>query len=145
MTAKQADLVRLSFRQLGPTADRAATLFYNRLFAASPEIRMLFKGDPELQRQKFMHTLQMMVGSLDRMDVLLPEATELGHRHMQFGVLNAHYYVVGQALIEALREELSGFWNAETEAAWQELYKLLARAMKGEQIEPIPVSFPESR
>ncbi len=137
MTDHQADLVRASFRQLAPTADRAAELFYTRLFSLRPELRSLFKHDLGLQRQKFLHTLETLVNSLDRFDVLLPEAAELGHRHIQYGVLNAHYEAVGEALIGAIREELSGYFTAEVEQAWVALYALVSSAMKGEEIRPV--------
>lgn len=140
MTERQIQLVRQSFRQLAPTADRAAELFYSRLFTLRPDLRALFTHDLELQRRKFLYTIEHLVKALDRLEVLLPEAAELGHRHIQYGVLNTHYEVVGEALIGALREELSGYFDAEVEQAWQDLYALVGKAMRGEEIPPIPIS-----
>jgi hemoglobin-like flavoprotein len=54
-------------------------------------------------------------------------------------VRNSHYAPVGEALIGALREELSGYFNPEVEQAWEALYDLVARAMRGEEIPPVPL------
>lgn len=140
ITKEQAELVRRSFQQLAPAAGRAAESFYSRLFAARPELRELFRGDLDLQRQKFIHTLEILVGLLDKPELLLPEAADLGHRHIAYGVLNSHYGVVGESLIGALKQELSGYFGADVEAAWVALYRLVGSAMRGEEIPPLPVS-----
>jgi hemoglobin-like flavoprotein len=139
MTNQQATLVRNSYEQLIPVAGHAAELFYRILFNRNPELRALFVSDPEVQRQKFLYTLDALIKVIDRPEALLPEATELGHRHLSYGVLNEHYPAVGQALLSALREELAGHFSADVENAWEALYDLVARAMKGEEIAPVPV------
>ena len=42
MTPEQVDLVQDSFAKVAPIADKAADLFYDRLFAIAPEVRRLF-------------------------------------------------------------------------------------------------------
>ena len=120
-------------------AGRAAEAFYSKLFQMRPDLRVLFRGDLDLQRQKFVHTLEMLIRVLDRPELLLPEAAELGHRHIAYGVLSSHYGVVGEALIGALRQELAGYFSPEVEQAWVALYELVGKVMRGEEIPPVAI------
>ena len=49
MTPQQVNQIQASFRKLAPIADRAAALFYARLFKMAPETRALFRGDIDTQ------------------------------------------------------------------------------------------------
>jgi nitric oxide dioxygenase len=50
-------LVRTSFALVVPIQDAIAALFYDRLFAARPELRRLFPADLSGQKQKLMALL----------------------------------------------------------------------------------------
>ena len=56
MTPEQIALVQSSFRQVAPIADRAAVLFYARLFELDPSLRRLFHGDMTEQGNKLKAT-----------------------------------------------------------------------------------------
>jgi hypothetical protein len=45
MTPQQVNQVQESFIKVVPIANRAAALFYGRLFETAPETRALFRGD----------------------------------------------------------------------------------------------------
>src|SRR5215813_9816822 len=63
MNQEQQHLVRASFAKVTPIADTAAAMFYDRLFAADPTLRPLFKGDMVEQGR----LLMTMIGPLSRM------------------------------------------------------------------------------
>lgn len=130
MTPKQKQLVRQSFKQVAPIADRAATLFYARLFELDPALRSLFKGDMAEQGRKLMKTIAVAVDSLDRLDDLVPLVQDLGRRHVEYGVQPAHYDSVGSALLWTLEQGLGKDFTPETREAWTVVYGLLAGAMK---------------
>lgn len=129
MTPQQIDLVKSSFALALPKSDQVAKAFYDRLFAAAPDVQSMFRTDMASQGQKLMLTLATIVSNLDRLDVLLPEATELARRHVSYGAVDAHYATVGNALIATLRAELGGRFTPETEAAWTTAYATLSEAM----------------
>src|SRR5262249_54818621 len=54
MDQEQQHLVRASFAKVTPGADATAAMFYDRLFAADPTLRSLFKGDMVLQGRLLM-------------------------------------------------------------------------------------------
>lgn len=64
MTPRQVDQVQASFAKVVAIADRAAALFYDRLFETAPEVRALFRGNMHLQGQKLMAALRTVVNNL---------------------------------------------------------------------------------
>ena len=130
MTNEQIKLVQDSFRQVAPIAETAAQLFYARLFELDPDLELLFKGNLSEQGRKLMQMLALAVGSLDRMDQLLPVVQSLGSRHVGYGVRDKDYDTVGQALLWTLRKGLGDAFTADVESAWSNVYATLASAMQ---------------
>ena len=131
MSPEQKILVQVTWRQLVPIADTAASLFYGRLFWIDPSARDLFAGvDLVKQRGKLIQALAMVVGTLDRIEELVPTITDLGRRHAGYGVTDDHYDSVGAALMWSLEEGLGNAWTAEVKAAWAAAYDLLAGVMR---------------
>ena len=129
MTPTQIALVQSSFAKVAPIASDAAALFYDRLFATLPEARPLFKGDMDEQGRKLMATLTAVVGSLDRLDAVLPTAKALAIRHVGYGVRPEHYEPVGAALLWTLEQGLGPDFNSDTSEAWRTAYGVLSSAM----------------
>jgi len=131
MTPDQKTLVQETWRQVAPIADVAADLFYGRLFRIDPSVRPLFAGvDLERQRKKLIRALDLAVGNLDRIETLAPTLADLGRRHSGYGVTDAHYDSVGEALLWTLEQGLCEAWTAEAEAAWTAAYGLLSDVMR---------------
>ena len=123
-------LVQTTFEQVLPIADQAAALFYARLFTLDPTLRGLFHGDMQAQGRKLMTMLRVVVKGLNRLEVLLPALHELGRRHLEYGVTEAHYATVGAALLWTLEQGLGESFTPEVAAAWSTAYSLLAEQMQ---------------
>jgi hemoglobin-like flavoprotein len=103
MTPSDIDLIRASWSGVEPIADTAAGLFYGRLFELDPAIERLFRRtDMAAQRKVLMQTLTVVVKSLDKLDQIVPAVQALGRRHAGYGVREAHYATVGDALLWTL-------------------------------------------
>jgi hemoglobin-like flavoprotein len=129
MTPQQIELVQSSFRKVVPIAGTAADLFYNRLFEIAPEVRSLFPQDLSEQKKKLMGMLGTAVGSLHKLEEILPTVVDLGKRHKGYGVTAAHYAPVGAALLWTLEQGLGVDFTPEVKAAWTDTYTTLAGAM----------------
>ena len=130
MTNSQKLLVQGTFGQVAPIADTAARLFYGRLFDLDPTLRVLFKADMDEQGRKLMQMIGAAVTGLDDLDALLPVVQDLGRRHAGYGVVDSHYETVGEALLWTLGEGLGEKFTPEVEAAWAEVFTVLADVMK---------------
>jgi len=130
VTERQVALVQGTFDLIAPIADDAAVLFYSRLFELDPGLRRLFKSDMREQRVKLMQMLTAAVKGLDHLDRLVPVVEGLGRRHAAYGVTDAHYQTVGEALLWTLEMGLGKRFTSEVREAWAAVYGLLASTMR---------------
>jgi hemoglobin-like flavoprotein len=129
MTTEQINLVQQSWSKVLPIAKQAGLLFYEKLFAAAPQVRHLFKPDISEQANKLVTILGYVVSKLNHMNELLPQVQQLGVRHNSYGTEPAHYEVVGQCLIATLQEGLGNEWTPEVQDAWVTAYNTLKNVM----------------
>ena len=132
MSPEQKALVKETWLKVAPIADAATRLFYDRLFEIDVTTRPLFKTtDLTEQRRKLIQALTMVVQGLDHLEALVPAIADLGQRHAQFGVTDAHYDAVGAALLWTLEQGLGSGWTPEVKIAWSSAYAQLADVMRG--------------
>jgi hemoglobin-like flavoprotein len=132
VTPQQVKLVQDSFAKVAPISDKAAALFYGRLFDIAPNVRALFHGDMTAQGRKLMTTLAVVVNGLSNLESILPAASALAKRHAHYGVKADHYQPVGAALLWTLEQGLGTDWTPPLAGAWTEAYKTLANYMIAE-------------
>jgi hemoglobin-like flavoprotein len=137
MSPEHKALVKETWRKVAPMADAAARLFYDRLFEIDATTRPLFMAtDLAEQRGKLIQALTMVVQGLDHLEALVPSIADLGRRHAQFGVTDAHYDAVGAALLWTLEQGLGSGWTPEVKVAWTDAYALLADVMRAAAGDP---------
>jgi hemoglobin-like flavoprotein len=129
MTPEQIKLVQASFSQVAPIADKAAVLFYDRLFEMAPQVKALFPADMAEQRRKLMSTLAIVVSGLSDLPSILPAASALATRHVAYGARPEHYPVVGGALLWTLEQGLGEGWTPDVADAWTAAYTTLSSFM----------------
>jgi hemoglobin-like flavoprotein len=132
MTPDQVALVQQSFARVAPISETAAVLFYDRLFEIAPSVQPMFPADMKEQRKKLMTTLAVVVGGLSNLDSVLPAASALAKRHVNYGAKAEHYPVVGAALLWTLEKGLGDGWTPDVAAAWTAAYGTLSGYMISE-------------
>jgi hemoglobin-like flavoprotein len=130
MTPEQIALVKTTWSQVVPIKDKAAELFYGKLFELDPAVKPLFKSDMAEQGRKLTQALNTVVNSLDNLDSLVPNIQDMGRRHAAYGVTPEHYDTVGTALLWTLEAGLGAAFTGEVKAAWARAYEMLASVMK---------------
>lgn len=130
MDAIDIENVQSSFAKVAPIADAAAGIFYGRLFDIAPDVKPLFANtNLSKQGQKLMATLSVVVNGLKDLPSIVPAAQALAVRHNNYGVVDTHYAVVGDALIYTLDEGLGDAFTDEIKASWIKAYTLLSEVM----------------
>lgn len=129
MNEVQIELVKSTWASLVPNSGQVAGLFYSNLFEMEPEYRKLFVGDIDAQGKKLMMMLNTAVGSLDKLDSIVPAVQALAQRHTAYGVVAEDYAVVGAALLKTLGQGLGDAFTEETKQAWTLTYETLAGVM----------------
>ncbi len=130
MTPDQIKLVQETFKSVQPIAAQAADLFYGRLFEIAPHVRPLFPQDLAEQKRKLMAMLATAVVNLNQVEKIVPAVQDLGRRHAGYGVTEAHYAPVGEALIWTLDKGLGSAFTPDVKDAWIGAYTTLAGVMK---------------
>ncbi|MGB3372374.1 MAG: globin domain-containing protein, partial [Rhodococcus sp. (in: high G+C Gram-positive bacteria)] len=133
MDARAISLVRTTFKAVaavegGP--EKLTRSFYAILFARNPAVRDFFPASMETQRDKLVTAIAYAIDQLEDLDRLLPFLAQLGRDHRKYGVVDAHYSAVGDALITAL-EQFAGneIWTEEVDAAWRDVISVMAGTM----------------
>ncbi|MBM3565292.1 MAG: hypothetical protein FJX42_04165, partial [Alphaproteobacteria bacterium] len=106
ITSRQKELVRKSFAKVEPIAERAAAMFYDKLFKLDPSLKPMFKGDIKEQGRKLITMIKTAVRGLDRLEGIVPAVQQLGKRHVKYGVRDSHYGTVANALLWTLEQGL---------------------------------------
>ena len=132
MNPTQIKLVQDSFAKVAPISEQAAVLFYGRLFEVAPSVRAMFPDDMKEQRKKLMATLAVVVGGLSNLEAVLPAASALAKRHVNYGAKPEHYPVVGGALLWTLEKGLGEAWTPDVAEAWTAAYGTLSGYMISE-------------
>jgi hemoglobin-like flavoprotein len=130
MTNKQIDLVKSSW-SIVATIDpvTVGSLFYERLFEISPQLRHLFRNPIPEQSKKLLAMINYVIIKLDKLEDILDQMAKLAQRHVSYGVRPDHYRVVGEALLWTLEKGLGENWNNEVKEAWTVCYDTLSAAM----------------
>ena len=131
MRPETEHLVRESWSQFEPIAERSARFFYEKLFELDPEAQRLFaQTDMEAQGRKVMQMFAEIVRTLDQPDTLVSEVADLGRRHVHYGVRDSQYDSVGTALLWTLEHGLGPAFTDDVRNAWTEAYLLISTVLR---------------
>jgi hemoglobin-like flavoprotein len=126
----QQEFVRMTFARLAVMPEVAGALFYERLFAANPSFRPLFKNDMRIQGVKLMTMLAMVVYNLPEPGQVLPAIRDLAVRHVEYGVKLVGYDALRESLLRTLEQVLGKDFTPTVREAWTLCYDELAGEMK---------------
>jgi hemoglobin-like flavoprotein len=129
MTQASMSRLRESYRGIAPRFGHVADRFYERLFAAEPSTRDLFRIDMTTQAGHLSAALALIVRNLSMLDALEGPLMELGAAHARVGVRPEHYPVACDALLASLGEAIGGNWSAELSNDWRALLDRIAGQM----------------
>ncbi|MEG9552511.1 MULTISPECIES: globin domain-containing protein [Streptomyces griseus group] len=127
--------VRATLPVVGAAIGDIADLFYEKLFAAHPELlRDLFNRGNQAsgdQRRALAGSIAAFATALverpgTRPDVMLDR---IAHKHASLGVTPEQYEVVHTHLFAAIADVLGDAVTPEVAAAWDEVYWLMANAL----------------
>ena len=108
---------------------KLATIFYDKLFAAHPNLRGLFPDDLKQQAGKLVATLDSVFGNLERPEANARMLAELGIRHVQYGATPEHYDVVVDLLVSSMEELLGPAAPVQVIVEWRTALRLISDQM----------------
>ena len=118
MDAARRQRIRDSFNALAPQGETLVTNFYERLFGEHPEVRPMFPDDMSAQSQHLLTALALIVKSVDNFAALEQPLKKMGARHVNYGVRQEHYPVVGSTLLAVMADLAGPIWTPELRDDW---------------------------
>ncbi|MEX2982539.1 globin domain-containing protein [Streptomyces sp. C36] len=135
LSPRSTEIVRATLPAVGGAIGEITPLFYDKLFAAHPELlRDLFnrgnQADGSQQRALAGAVAAFATALVEHPDVR-PDAmlSRIAHKHASLGVSREQYAVVQRHLFAAIAEVLGDAVTPEVAAAWDEVYWLMAHAL----------------
>eukprot|EP00549_Striatella_unipunctata_P020831 CAMPEP_0118702284 /NCGR_PEP_ID=MMETSP0800-20121206/17795_1 /TAXON_ID=210618 ORGANISM="Striatella unipunctata, Strain CCMP2910" /NCGR_SAMPLE_ID=MMETSP0800 /ASSEMBLY_ACC=CAM_ASM_000638 /LENGTH=174 /DNA_ID=CAMNT_0006603447 /DNA_START=66 /DNA_END=590 /DNA_ORIENTATION=+ len=123
----------------------AGVILFRKIFDTAPAAQYMFSfgekfplGAEEMYADpEFLRHASNVVNAVDRAVSMLGRSVRplvailkaMGGRHHGYGVLPAHYPIVGDALIGTLSDALGEKFTDEVKAAWVEIYGVISSAM----------------
>lgn len=103
--------------------------FYQKLFTNHPELLHLFNHanqKQERQQTALANAVYAAALHIDRLEAILPAVKQIAHKHRSLGVKPEQYPIVGQNLLEAIKDVLGDAATEEILNAWSEAYGVIA-------------------
>lgn len=108
--------------------------FYAIMFRDHPEVRPFFNPAHQAsgtQQRALAASVLAYAQHIDRLEALAGAVPTIVHKHVSLGVLPEHYPIVGQCLLQAIREVLGDAATPEIIDAWAQAYGSLAQILIG--------------
>ncbi|CAJ1371537.1 unnamed protein product [Effrenium voratum] len=142
ITGRDVDLVQQTFARVAMLGSNTiGRLLFMNIFKIAPGAVDLFpfaKGDANMWRPgsalechalKVVETVATAVSLLKDLDTLVPVLQSLGLKHVGYGVIPAHYDVVGQAFIATLEATLGRHFTESVKNAYLKVWKIVKDTM----------------
>ena len=105
------------------------TVFYKNMFHEHPELLDIFnETNQKLGRQQTALAMTVLAAAkhLENLATLLPQVTQISHKHRALQILPEHYPIVGKHLLAAIKEVLGDAATDDILTAWAEAYDEIA-------------------
>ena len=129
VSPKTLEIVKATVPVLEEHGTAITTVFYKNMFNQHPELLDIFnETNQKLGRQQTALAMTVLAAAkhLDKLAVLLPQVTQISHKHRALQILPEHYPIVGHHLIGAIKEVLGEAANDDIIDAWTEAYDEIA-------------------
>lgn len=129
LTEHTVRLVQSLTPAIAPHVDTITCKFYQRMFAANPEVQKFFNPAHQAggqQPRALADAICAYFTHIDDLEALGPDVDRIAHKHCALGVQPEHYPIVGQHLLAAIEEVMGEAATEEVVAAIGEAYGVLA-------------------
>lgn len=144
LTAKQVKVIVSTWatvKTLG--ASTVGVLLFKNIFEIAPAAKGLFsfsKDNPNFDidtdegvKKHGANVVNTVTGAIDGLGdlpALVGVLKDLGRRHVNYGVVTAHYDIVGQAFLRTLQQGLGAGYTADVADAFTALWGVVAATMQ---------------
>jgi len=110
--------------------------FYKRMFSHNPEVAPFFNHSNQAggtQQRALAGAIAAYAANIDNLDVLGGAVELIAHKHASLQIKPEHYPIVGENLLESIKEVLGDGATDEVIDAWGKAYRFLADILIGRE------------
>jgi len=126
------EIVKSTAPVLKENSDKIGKRFYEKLFSKAPELYNIFNQTNQergIQQEALAYSVYAAGENIDQLDNLKELISRVTEKHAALGVKAEQYPVVGETLLEAVRDVLgSDVATDEVIGAWEKAYNYIADA-----------------
>ncbi|GAB4544008.1 MAG: hypothetical protein Tsb0014_37930 [Pleurocapsa sp.] len=123
------DIVKSTAPALKEHGKTITSRMYEIMFATHPEVKSQFDMSAQAngtQPAKLATAVYAYATHIDDLGALKAAVNKIAHRHVATHVLPEQYPIVGECLLQAIKDVLGDAATAEVMTAWTEAYRVLA-------------------
>ncbi|MEH2253188.1 globin domain-containing protein [Nostoc sp.] len=124
------DIVKSTAPVLKKNGQQITTRMYEIMFQNHPEIREQFNMSAQAngsQPAKLATAVYSYAAQIDNLSALKSMVEKIAYRHVQTRVTPEQYPIVGESLLQAMKDVLGEAATEEVMAAWTEAYQALSQ------------------
>lgn len=132
VSQKTIDIVKATAPILKEKGEEITRRMYQITFEERPDYKRSFENtwmqrlDGGDQAHKLAASVYAYATHIDRLDELAAAVDRIAHRHVKTRILPEQYPLIGQKLLQAIKDVLQEAATDEVIAAWAEAYEALA-------------------
>ena len=130
LTQSQIDIVKSTVPVLEQHGNDITKVFYTNMFNDHPELLDIFNKTNQSQgRQQTALATTVLAAAkhIEQLAVLLPQVTQISHKHRALQIQPEHYPIVGKHLLRAIKQVLGDAATDEIMTAWEAAYAEIAK------------------
>ncbi|MFZ1025762.1 MAG: globin domain-containing protein [Limnoraphis robusta] len=123
------ELIKSTAPLLKKQGQQITTRMYEIMFKNHPEMQEQFNMNDQAngsQPARLATAIYTYATHIDNLEALKSMVEKVAHRHVETHVQPEQYSIVGESLLEAMKDVLGEVVTDEVMAAWKEAYQLLA-------------------
>ena len=129
LTQTNIDIVKSTAPVIKEHGKQITTRMYEIMFTTHPEVKEQFDMSAQAngtQPAKLAAAIYGYATHIDDLDALKAMINKIAHRHVQTHVLPEQYSIVGECLLQAIKDVLGDAATQEVMTAWRQAYQVLA-------------------
>lgn len=134
LQAKTIEIIKSTVPVLEVHGEAITSRFYQLLFTKHPELLNIFNHANQKkgrQQAALANAVYAAAANIDKLEMIIPVVKQIAHKHRSLGVKPEHYPVVGENLLQAIKDVLGDAATDEIINAWAEAYGVIADAFIG--------------
>lgn len=134
LQARTIEIIKSTVPVLEVHGEAITSRFYQLLFTKHPELLNIFNHANQKkgrQQAALANAVYAAAANIDKLEMIIPVVKQIAHKHRSLGVKPEHYPVVGENLLQAIKDVLGDAATEEIINAWAEAYGVIADAFIG--------------